>query len=146
MKFEEFLKTAEAFSAEKARNIAVEIAETTKIATFQEIVKMPEFCDFIDIIKEAALVGNTNVYIHPVPIEKIESYTMEHKLVPEELLNFSDRQRKAFSALKDLGYIVSIGVEKCYADGMNQMCDAPLECESARVYWGVNQLLSHALG
>ena len=138
MKFEEFLKTAEAFSAEKARNIAVEIAETTKIATFQEIVKMPEFCDFIDIIKEAALVGNTNVYIHPVPIEKIESYTMEHKLVPEELLNFSDRQRKAFSALKDLGYIVSIGVEKCYADGMNQMCDAPLECESARVYWGVN--------
>lgn len=138
MKFEEFLKTAEAFSAEKARNMAVEIAETKKIATFQEIVKMPEFCNFIDIIKEAALVGNTNVYIHPVPIEKIESYTMEHKLVPEELLNFSDRQRKAFSALKDLGYIVSIGVEKCYADGMNQLCDAPLECEYARVYWGVN--------
>lgn len=138
MKFEEFLKTTEAFSAEKARNMAVETAETKKITTFKEIVKMPEFCDFIDIIKEAALVGNTNVDIHPVPIEKIESYTMEHKLVPEELLNFSDRQRKAFSALKELGYIVSIGVEKCYADGMNQLCDTPLECESARVYWGVN--------
>lgn len=138
MKLEEFLKTTEAFSAEKARNMAVETAETKKITTFKEIVKMPEFCDFIDIIKEAALAGNTNVYIHPVPIEKIESYTMEHKLVPEELLNFSDRQRKAFSALKELGYIVSIGVEKCYADGMNQLCDTPLECESARVYWGIN--------
>ena len=146
MKFEEFLKTTEAFSAEKARAMAIETAETKKIADFQETVKMPEFCDFIDIIKEAALAGNTNVYIHPVPIEEIESYTMEHKLVPEELLNFSDRQQKAFSALKELGYIVNIGVQKCYADGMNKMCDAPLECESARVYWGVNQLLSHALG
>lgn len=138
MKFEEFLKTTEAFSAKKARAMAIEIAETKKIADFQETVKMPEFCDFVDDIKEAAFAGNTNVYIHPVPIEEIESYTVEHKLVPEELLNFSDRQRKAFSALKELGYIVSFGVQKCYADGMNQMYDAPLECESARVYWGIN--------
>lgn len=138
MKFEEFLKTTEQFSAEKARNTASEASEFKKIDDFKEAVKMSEFCDFIDSIKEAAFAGNTNIDIFPSTIEEIELYTNEHKLVPEELLSFSDRQKKAFTALKDLGYVVSFKVGQFYAEGMNQMCDMPLECDSARVYWGVN--------
>lgn len=138
MKFEEFLKTVDCFSAEKARKTAIEKSETQKIAAFQETVKTPEFCDFVDSIKLAAMDGNTNMDMLPSSIEEIEFYTVNHKIVPEEKLKFSDRQRAAFSALRDLGYIVSIGNGKFYANGMNQMCDEPLECESARVYWGVN--------
>ena len=138
MKFEEFLKTTHIFSAEKARQFSIEKSETQKIATFQETVKMPEFCDFIDSIKLAAMDGKTNTSIMPSSTEEIESYTVNHKIVPEEMLKFSDRQHAAFTALKDLGYIVSIGSVKFFTEGMNQACDEPLKGEMACVYWGVN--------
>ena len=138
MKFEELLKTTDVFSAEKARQLSIEKFEAQKIATFQETVKMPEFCDFIDSIKYAAMDGKTNTTVMPSPIEEIESYTVKRKIVPEEKLKFSDRQCAVFTALKDLGYIVNVGRAKFFADGMNQACDEPLESETARIYWGVN--------
>lgn len=138
MTFEDFLKGVDEFSAEKARKLSQAKTEQTKIDAFKRDVTRPEFKAFIEQIKKDAEKGLTNSDILPTPMEYIEEYTKANKVVPEDKLKFTNDQYSALSALNAIGYVVSLTSGKFYAEGMNQMFDAPLECEYAKVYWGIN--------
>lgn len=136
MDFEKYLaKNSDFYSADIARSKRQEINEKKIFAESKITIESQEFKDIASQIMTAVEKGESRVTILPSPIEKIEEYTTQHKLVPSELTIFSKKQQNAMNALKKLGYNVIKNISYGYFDKMHP-ADNPIAIEVAEIFWG----------
>lgn len=135
--FEDYIKSHPTFTADDARAMAQSAFEQQRIDEYEKLIQSDYFQEIIGKIKEAAANGDSSISILPQPIEVLESYTKEHKFIPEDMLSFTKEQREVIDGLKQLNYVANAARGEGYLDGMNPM-DKPLTIEQATIYWGRN--------
>ena len=132
------------FTAEDARQARKDYIENKKKEAFNAVACTEEFTDLLDDIRFQAMNGQTKYQFLPRSTEYYQALYDKKETIPEESMNFTEAQYKAFDALRELGYSVNylkpenaVGNAGVLLNGMNPFAgDTPLQIAQCTILWG----------
>ena len=132
------------FSVENAREARKKYVKDKAQAAFDEASELEEFKDLLEDIKIAATQGKSKLNSFLPRSEAFYLQCLKNNTeLTSDIVDFSENDRKAFEALRQLGYVVNIvsykdavGHNAVFLEGMNPAREVGLQISQANIVWG----------